>query len=180
MIERATAQAPEGYAPAAVPCPSPRPEVRMGSSLSPLEIDWLPKRRNETIPHIQDFLQRNPIPGFDGGKYLSDARADSATLPNIGIAISGGGYRAMLNGAGALAAFDSRSAGSTLPGNIGGLLQSSTYISGLSGGGWLVGSIYSNNFTTVHEAVNSGVIWQLSRSILEGKPPSDSGVSVSS
>jgi lysophospholipase len=151
-----------------VNCPSQRPEIRPGSSLSPQEKEWLPRRRTETIAHIRDFLQRNAIPGFDSGKYLNGANAASDALPNIGIAISGGGYRAMLNGAGVVAAFDSRSPGSTSKGNIGGLLQSSTYISGLSGGGWLVGSIYTNNFTTVQAAVNSNTIWQFDRSILEG------------
>ncbi|KID95765.1 Lysophospholipase, catalytic domain protein, partial [Metarhizium majus ARSEF 297] len=140
LVERATPQAPDGYAPAAVDCPSTRPEIRVGSSLSPQEKEWLPRRRTETISHIRDFLQRNAIPGFDSEEYLSGATANSTALPNIGIAVSGGGYRAMLNGAGSVAAFDSRSPGSTSKGNIGGLLQSATYISGLSGGGWLVGS----------------------------------------
>lgn len=74
----------------------------------------------------------------------------------------------MLNGAGAIAAFDSRSDGSTDKGNLGGLLQSATYLAGLSGGGWLVGSLYTNNFTSVQASVNSDVIWQLGNSIFEG------------
>ncbi|KAK2595463.1 Lysophospholipase 1 [Conoideocrella luteorostrata] len=168
LYERASAQAIDGYAPASVTCPKNRPEVRVASSLSPQEKEWLPRRRRETISHIRDFLKRNPIPAFDSDKYLSGADANSTALPNIGIAVSGGGYRAMLNGAGAVAAFDSRSPGSTSKGNIGGLLQSATYISGLSGGGWLVGSIYTNNFTTVQAAVNSGSIWQFGESILKG------------
>lgn len=92
----------------------------------------------------------------------------SPALPNIGIAVSGGGYRAMLNGAGAISAFDSRSPGSTDKGNLGGLLQSATYLSGLSGGGWLVGSIFANNFTTVTDAVKSNQIWEFGSNILEG------------
>ncbi|QUC23453.1 uncharacterized protein UV8b_07694 [Ustilaginoidea virens] len=157
-----------GYAPASDKCPSSRPEVRSGPSLSPREKAWLPKRRQQTISHIRDFLKRNAIPGFDSDKYLGGVGPDSPALPNIGIAVSGGGYRAMLTGAGAVAAFDSRSPGSTSKGNIGGLLQSATYLSGLSGGGWLVGSIYANNFTTIQAAVNSGRIWQFGRSILKG------------
>ncbi|KXX75758.1 Lysophospholipase 2 [Madurella mycetomatis] len=46
-------------------------------------------------------------------------------MPRIGIALSGEGYRAMLNGAGALAAFDDRTSGSTEPGQLGGILQAS-------------------------------------------------------
>lgn len=170
LIRRATPQAPDGYAPASVDCPSTRPFVRDSSSsvLSPEEKEWLPTRRQETIPHIKDFLKRAAIPNFDSEKYLQNVNSNSSALPNIGIAISGGGYRAMLNGAGAIKAFDSRSGGSTDKGNLGGLLQSATYLSGLSGGGWLVGSIYTNNFTTVQDAVDSKEIWQFGNSILEG------------
>lgn len=170
LARRATPQAPDGYGPASVQCPSNRPGIRDSSStvLSPQEKEWLPRRRTETIPHVKDFLKRAAIPGFDSDKYLANVDASSPSLPNIGIAISGGGYRAMLDGAGAISAFDSRSPGSTGKGNLGGLLQSATYLSGLSGGGWLVGSIFTNNFTTVQDAVNSGTIWQFGESILSG------------
>lgn len=117
---------------------------------------------------MKEFLKRASIPDFDIEKYFSNIGANSTALPNIGIAASGGGYRAMLNGAGAISAFDSRSPNAMEKGNLGGLLQSATYLSGLSGGGWLVGSIYANNFTTVHDAVMSKGIWQFGNSILEG------------
>lgn len=166
---RATDQSPKGYAPSAVDCPSDRPQIRIGSSLSPQEQEWLPRRRNETIAPIRALLSRIAIPGFNSDRYLANVETDKTALPNIGLAVSGGGYRAMLNGAGAIAAWDSRSPGSNATGNLGGLLQSATYISGLSGGGWLVGSIYTNNFTTIQGALNSNVIWQVQNSILEGK-----------
>ncbi|OAA69096.1 lysophospholipase precursor [Cordyceps fumosorosea ARSEF 2679] len=176
LIRRATAQAPDGYAPSEVTCPSTRPFIRDSSStvLSPEETAWLPMRRNETITHIKDFLKRAAIPNFDSDAYLQNVNSNSSALPNIGIAISGGGYRAMLNGAGAIKAFDSRSTGSTDKGNLGGLLQSATYLSGLSGGGWLVGSIFTNNFTTVQDAVATNKIWEFGESILEG--PKDIGI----
>ncbi|KAK8149688.1 Lysophospholipase 1 [Beauveria asiatica] len=180
LVRRATAQAPDGYAPAEVTCPGTRPFIRDSSSsvLGPEEKAWLPIRRNETITHIKDFLKRAAIPNFDSAKYLDNVDSNSSALPNIGIAVSGGGYRAMLNGAGAIKAFDSRSAGSTDKGNLGGLLQSATYLSGLSGGGWLVGSIFTNNFTTVQDAVASKDIWQFGQSILEGlvKGPENIGI----
>lgn len=75
----------------------------------------------------------------------------------------------MLNGAGAVAAWDDRSPGSQENGNLGGLLQSATYLSGLSGGGWLVGSLYANNFTTVVESVDYSGIWSFQDSILRGR-----------
>ncbi|KAK2678367.1 Lysophospholipase, catalytic domain [Fusarium oxysporum f. sp. vasinfectum] len=168
VSKRGTPQAPNGYVPSKVDCPSTRPTIRNGSSISSMERDWIPKRRNETISPIRTLLKRLAIPGFDSEEYLKDAETDPTALPNIGIAISGGGYRAMLCGAGALAAWDIRSDGSDKDGNLGGLLQSATYLSGLSGGGWLVGSLMMNNFTSVQESVNYPGIWQLENSILEG------------
>ncbi|KYK57149.1 hypothetical protein DCS_04156 [Drechmeria coniospora] len=165
---RAVDRAPSGYTPSSVDCPEQRPSIRNGSELSPMELAWLPKRRNETIPHIRALLRRLAIPGFDSDKYLEQVERNATALPNIGLAVSGGGYRAMLNGAGALASWDSRSDGSQTKGNLGGLLQCATYLSGLSGGGWLVGSIYTNNFTSVQDAVNSPNIWQFGSSILKG------------
>lgn len=120
---------------------------------------------------MRELLTRLNITGFDAGAYIDNNSDDVSRLPNIGIAFSGGGYRAMLTGAGPLAAFDSRTTGATGAGQLGGLLQSSTYIAGLSGGGWLVGSMYVNNFTTIENIISrngDGDIWQLGNSILEG------------
>lgn len=91
---------------------------------------------------MRDLLERMNITGFDAGAYITKNSQNTTALPNIAIAFSGGGYRAMLNGAGALQAFDNREADSTTPGHLGGLLQASTYVAGLSGGSWLVGSIF--------------------------------------
>lgn len=76
----------------------------------------------------------------------------------------------MLNGAGVLAAFDSRTPNSTNTGHLGGLLQSATYLSGLSGGSWLVGSLYMNNFSTVVDLRDdtTGTVWEFANSVLEG------------
>lgn len=76
----------------------------------------------------------------------------------------------MLNGAGALAAFDSRTDNANATGHLGGLLQSATYLAGLSGGSWLVGSLYGNNVTTVESIINGqdGDLWDFTNSILKG------------
>jgi lysophospholipase len=81
-----------------------------------------------------DLLGRLNITGFDAAGYINAHANNVTALPNIAISASGGGYRAMLNGAGLLSAFDSRSDNATAPGHLGGLLQSATYLSGLSGG----------------------------------------------
>jgi lysophospholipase len=131
------------------------------------------KRRPVAADALKDFLGRIQIPNFDGSGYIDNNKNDVKNLPNIAIAASGGGYRALMNGAGALQAFDSRTPGSTQPGHLGGLLQSATYVSGLSGGGWLVGSIFINNFTSVQaildaSAAGTGSLWAFDRNIIEG------------
>ena len=117
-----------------------------------------------------DLLNRINIPNFNAGNYINSNRNNATALPNIGIAASGGGYRALLNGAGGLAAFDSRTTNSTGSGQIGGLLQSSTYLAGLSGGSWLVGSLFANNFTSVDSILNGqeNGVWDFSNSIFQG------------
>ena len=122
---------------------------------------------------MRELLVRLNITGFDAAGFFDNNGNNASALPNIGIAVSGGGYRALMNGAGALAAFDSRTPNSTNTGQIGGLMQSATYLAGLSGGGWLVGSIFVNNFTFVQDIINtnpsvSGSLWQFGNSILEG------------
>jgi lysophospholipase len=119
---------------------------------------------------MRELLVRAGIEGFDVGKYIDNHRSNTTALPNIAIAFSGGGYRALLNGAGALAAFDSRTPNATSKGHLGGLLQASTYVSALSGGGWLMGSIYANNFTSVQNIIDHKDIWQFQNSLFQGPP----------
>lgn len=124
---------------------------------------------------MRDLLSRMNITGLDTDQYIDNHRDNTSALPNIGIALSGGGYRAMLNGAGLIQAFDNRSSNATAPGQLGGLLQATTYLAGLSGGSWLVGSLYSNNFTSIDTILaqdtpsdDSGNLWQFENSIFEG------------
>lgn len=170
MRSRALPNAPNGYTPEYLDCPSSRPSIRNAEGLSAEETSWLDTRRNNTLDPLRDLLRRIGIPGFDGPGYISDHETNQSALPNIAIAASGGGYRALLNGAGAIAAFDSREENSTTAGHLGGLLQSSTYLGGLSGGGWLVGSLFINNFTTISALLNdpSETVWRFDQSIFEG------------
>ncbi|KAF7892884.1 uncharacterized protein EAF02_000422 [Botrytis sinoallii] len=176
-IKRALPDSPTGsYTPGAVDCPDTRPTVRKASELSANETSWLELRRNNTIQPMITFLERMNISGFDATAYINKVSGNASTLPNIGIAISGGGYRAMLNGAGFVAAADDRTANSTNTGQIGGLLQATTYLAGLSGGGWLVGSIYTNNFSSVETLRDSSDVWNFQNSIFEG--PNDDGIQI--
>ena len=172
-VKRATPQAPNGYAPAVVDCPSTRPSIRSADKLSDSETAWLKKRRPNTVDPMKEFLSRANIPNFDASAYMENHRGNTTALPNIAISFSGGGYRALLNGAGALSAFDSRTRNATSSGHLGGLLQSATYVSALSGGGWMVGSIYANNFTSVQNILDKGEgseIWQFQNSLFKGPP----------
>lgn len=143
LFSRALPNAPDGYTPKAEACPSTRPSVRSALTLSKNETDWLDARREKTVPAMRTFLSALDITDFDVDSYFSLHESNTSALPNVGLAFSGGGYRACLNGAGALKAFDSREQNSSISnGALGGLLQSATYVAGLSGGGWLVSSVF--------------------------------------
>ncbi|CAD0115346.1 unnamed protein product [Aureobasidium uvarum] len=174
-LKRAAPEAPNGYVPTAVDCPSDRPTIREATTISNNETEWLYVRRNNTVSAMRNLLGRMNITGLDTNSYIDSAANNVSALPNIAIAGSGGGYRALMNYAGAVAAFDNRTSNSTGAGQLGGLLQSSTYLAGLSGGSWLVGSLFMNNFSSVENILtqdtsgsNSGGTWQFGNSILEG------------
>ncbi|KFX99454.1 hypothetical protein O988_03848 [Pseudogymnoascus sp. VKM F-3808] len=180
LLNRGLPDSPtNGYAPGNVTCPATRPTIRVADGLSQNETEWLPLRRNNTIDPMKDLLSRANIAGFDAGAYIEKHRNNATALPNVGIAMSGGGYRALLNGAGFLAAADSRTVNATGKGGIGGLLQSATYLAGLSGGSWLVGSIYTNNFssvTTLQNGSPGSSVWKFGNSIFQG--PEEDGLSI--
>jgi lysophospholipase len=183
---RAFPDAPsKGYVPAIVNCPSPRPTIRTAAALSQSEVEWLQRRRRNTIQPMTELLMRAALPNFDAAAYIANVSSNIVNLPNVAIAVSGGGYRALMNGAGFLAAADSRTHGSTNVGGIGGLLQASTYLSGLSGGGWLVGSMFFNNFSSIQSLMGAAydgntagpAIWEFQNSIVRG-PKSKGGISL--
>jgi len=164
---------PNGYKPVTVSCPRVIPTVRSATALSPQETTWLKLRDNNTVSALVDVLDRAGVTGMDVKAYIQHILDSQGIVPRIGIALSGGGYRALMNGAGALAAFDNRTSGATGPGHIGGILQAATYLSGLSGGSWLVGSLYVQNFTTVESITRAtqgflSQLWQFNQTIIEG------------
>ncbi|OJJ38784.1 hypothetical protein ASPWEDRAFT_48929 [Aspergillus wentii DTO 134E9] len=140
---------PNGYAPVHATCPASRPSLRGASTLSPEETSWLTTRRAKTASALKDFFGHVEIDNFDAVSYLNNHFCNPSNLPNIALAVSGGGMTAALTGAGAIKAFDARTEGTTAHGQLGGLLQSATYFSALSGGSWMLGSVYMNNFTTI-------------------------------
>jgi lysophospholipase len=172
LSKRASPDAPNGYIPTAVTCPYPLPIIRNSSSLSPNETSWLSARRSKTTSSFKALLQRIAIDGFDTNGFFNTSNDND--LPTLGIALSGGGYRAMLNGAGAVKGFDDRTDGSTDTGKggVGGVLQAATYLSGLSGGSWMMGSMYVQNFSSVSGILSGDPtkgVWELDQSIFEGE-----------
>jgi lysophospholipase len=160
MRVRVIKSSPTGtYAPAFVQCPS-TPMLRNvdESGLSQNETLWLAKREDVVYSAWNQYLQQLNISGLDVNQFLSD----NATLGKIGIAYSGGGFRAMLNGAGLFNAMDSRNPDAVKAGT-GGIIQLSTYMSGLSGGSFLVGALAINNFPLISQLVP---LWNLDQSVI--------------
>jgi lysophospholipase len=84
------------YAPKNVTCPS-TDLIRYGENgLSPLESQYISSRRTKATQSLQSWLERVNLENFDVSSFL----ANTSNVPTLGIAFSGGGYRAMLNGAG--------------------------------------------------------------------------------
>lgn len=145
------------YAPSYVECPSNPIFRQANNQLSPMETDWLKRRASNTAPALRYFLKYTA--------KLSDEEIKSVLPGNnkslvIALAPSGGSFRALLTGAGELSALDNRTKGAFEYG-LGGLLQASTYLAGLSGSSWLVGSLAANDFPGIDEILKERSIWDL-------------------
>lgn len=177
-----------GYSPERIKCDfdADHSLIREANELSIEEKKWLRERSQVTVPSLMDFLNRSLTfvkDTTDKNLILSqlfnrtanqnevkiDTENNYSNVPKIGLAISGGGFRSMLTGAGVISAMDIRTRNSTDHG-LGGLLQSISYIAGISGGNWLVGSLAYNNWTSVQEILDSmhleDSIWNLDDSVI--------------
>jgi len=129
------------YTPFTSTCPS-TPLVRPATGISTGEANYIASRK-----HVTDVAL---------AKWLQSVNPEFCTLkvPGVGLASSGGGVKALLEGAGVIKAFDSRDS------NVGtsGLYQGLAYHGGLSGGSWLVSSLAGNNWPTVSSLQTS--LWE--------------------
>ncbi|KIW05489.1 uncharacterized protein PV09_03373 [Verruconis gallopava] len=116
-----------GYAPVPAQCPSGS-LVRQANSIAQQEADYVAQRKISASKALRSWLNS------------TGARFDTAKLPTIALANSGGGYRAMLSGAGVVQALD----GTDSSVSTSGLYQALTYHAGLSGGSWLLSSLIGN------------------------------------
>ncbi|KAG6373885.1 lysophospholipase [Boletus reticuloceps] len=123
-------------------------------SLSSSEAAYVKARRSNVLPQAwKTYLANVEATNVTLPSYVSSIlNGSSSETPNLGIATSGGGYRAAIFGAGVLNALDGRNTTSNSAG-IGGLLQTATYLSGLSGGAWFVTSLAQANFPTIQELI---------------------------
>jgi lysophospholipase len=97
-------------------------------SLHPQEEEYINTRTQNVLPNAwKDWIGNGSRMGYD----LSDLNLTNA-FPKIGITCPGGGLRAALFAAAALSGLDARNQTAKSAGT-GGLLQVSSYISGLSG-----------------------------------------------
>lgn len=154
-----------GYAPRFVDCPAKESFVREANSLSEKEMAWLKDRSKVTQRNLRLFYQfQTNLSDNEYDRFLDESSEDPV---RIALSFSGGGVRAFLTAAGEISALDNRTAGAFEHG-LGGILQSSTYLAGLSGGNWLVGSLVLNNWSSVPELANDAVMWDWTRPMYEG------------
>jgi lysophospholipase len=146
-----------GYAPRRVSCPSGR-LVRPANVINDQEEQFAERNRGKRERAVRTFLKHSGVEEFEDDEYL-----DSLLPIDMGIALSGGGFRAMLSAGGVLAALDDRTdVEETEPDFVlGGLLQGAAYLSGLSGSSWLIGSMYHNGFAKVQDLRDSKNLWNL-------------------
>ena len=155
------------YQPTITSCPPGTALIRqVGSnpqlqSLSAGEAEYVFRREQVTLgtwpeylTNVQSFLETSQT-NISLPEYVSElltGEFGATRLPRLGIATSGGGYRAAIFGAGIMNALDSRNQVSVKAGT-GGVLQAATYLSGLSGGSWLVLSLTQAGFPTLPELI---------------------------
>ncbi|EKJ68933.1 hypothetical protein FPSE_10858 [Fusarium pseudograminearum CS3096] len=131
------------YAPKHAKCPS-TPLVRGASGISAAESDYITQRHRKASTALKKWLKSVDKDFESATKEWGSEKYGDA--PVVALTSSGGGYRAMLSGAGVVKAFDGREKVKTA---VSGLYQAVTYEAGLSGGSWLLSSIASNNYPTV-------------------------------
>lgn len=149
------------YPPRGVGCPqnsgnSPiirNPDVLDSNGNSNLHLSeqaYIEKRWQKSNRAIRDFVARQNLQGMDlDSLFYDQGSKDKRNKINAAVAIPGGGYKAVMLGGGALQNMDGRE--KTSPGRLSGLLQGMSHMTGVSGGAWLVGSLYLNDFQPVSQ-----------------------------
>lgn len=140
-------RAVSGYAPVPATCPS-TPLVRTATGVSNAESTYVDQRYQKASQALASWL-KSTDDSFECDWANHGGWADwsgKGQAPVVALTSSGGGYRAMLSGAGVIKGFDSREANKT---GVSGIYQALTYQAGLSGGSWLLSSIAGNDYPTI-------------------------------
>ena len=124
------------YAPMPAVCPT-TPLIRPALSISSQEASYISQRYLNASAALASWLY--------GVSPIFTNTTTNSSMPVAAFAHSGGGYRALLVGAGFTQALDIRDSKTGLSG----LYQGLTYETGVSGGAWLLSSIAGNNYPTV-------------------------------
>lgn len=134
--------------------------------MNPAEAAYVAARTAQSKDLWRTYLAGAGIDSSTIKRFIPKGTAVAGvTLPNIAVAVSGGGFRcalsrvrrrrdadlprfsAMLTGGSILSGFDNRNASAVAAGT-GGILQLANYAAGLSGGAWCIGSWAAANYPT--------------------------------
>ncbi|EJT97346.1 FabD/lysophospholipase-like protein [Dacryopinax primogenitus] len=140
------------YGPTYHTCPSNVSFLRPATNLNPAESAWVSERKSVVLSSLSSYLSRLDLHDFPLERYLSSLSHNSAYIPTLSLAISGGAAPATWTGMGVMQALDDRFPPSVAQ-KTGGLLQSLTYIAGLSGGSFPVISYAVSDFPTTADIV---------------------------
>ncbi|KAK5270578.1 hypothetical protein LTR99_005020 [Exophiala xenobiotica] len=141
------------YAPVHASCPANQQWIRPATGLSSQEAAWIQGRKPVVLDAFTSYLSRLNITDLNVTALRKAMQKNqNAGVPVIGMAISGGGWASSLTGTGALRAFDARFP-NAIDQRTGGILQSLSYLSGLSGGAWPPMSLATYNFPTINDMV---------------------------
>lgn len=178
LIQAVAAVSPsKSYAPANVQCPAAgagadgtrsQPLVRPGDAISKDEQQYTAAHADAAAAALRRFVEAQNLPGIDLDAIFAGPQQRGGAV-NVGLAIPGGGYKALMLGAGAVQAMDAREP--EKHGRLQGLLQGASHITGVSGGAWLLGSLFLNDFPTVSRLRASPRIWNFVADITQPGPP---------
>lgn len=146
------ARAPSDYAPVPATCPS-TPLVRQANGVSAPESEYVSRRGAKAAQALEQWLKGIDASfeagsgNWGGPSGWQSWGGSQSKAPVVALTSSGGGYRAMLSGAGFIKGIDAREAGTGS--SVAGLYQALTYHAGLSGGSWLLSSIIGNDYPTI-------------------------------
>ncbi|WVW80592.1 phospholipase B [Kwoniella bestiolae CBS 10118] len=141
----------KSYAPYKVDCPTGWTWIRNATEgLASGERDFIANRQKVTGPAINTMASSHGI-------------ANPPRTPTIGVALAGGGYRAMLTGLGGIMGMMNESSEGAASG-LGGWLDGVTYWAGLSGGSWATGSFMSNGGELPINLLNN--LWNLDSNLV--------------